>query len=69
MKLPTYFYMAHWRARTIRSLQSDQSRGEESSQITPQAQQGLDECQDYCESMYPDNAIEQLECYKRECWS
>jgi len=68
MKLPTYFVMRNWQAGVTRSY-AHKMRGETSSGITPQAQQGIDECQDYCEELYPDNPIEQLECYKRECWS
>jgi hypothetical protein len=37
--------------------------------IVPHAQQGVAECQDRCEELYPDNPIEQLECFKQECWS
>lgn len=63
------FYMTQWQAgRTRLSVRSDRS-GEGPPQIEPQAQQGVGECQDQCDSMYPDNPIEQLECYKRECWS
>jgi hypothetical protein len=68
MKLPTYFSMRQWQAGATRSYERG-NRGDDSlSQIEP-AQQGVGECQDYCEAMYPDSPIEQLECYKRECWS
>ena len=69
MKLPTYYYMRQWRARVTRSYINNNAGGESSSHVTPHAQQGVDECQDYCESMYPDDPMEQLECYKQECWS
>jgi hypothetical protein len=68
MKLPAEFYMREWRARTARFCQTT-AAGESSSQVTPHAQQGMDECQEYCESMFPDDPMEQLECYKQECWS
>ena len=38
------------------------------SLINPLAQQGVEECQDQCDASY-DDPMEQLECYKRECWS
>jgi hypothetical protein len=42
----------------------DEARGA----VAPLAQQGVAECQQMCDSMHPDNAAEQLECYKRYCW-
>ena len=38
------------------------------SHVLPQAQQGVAECQTSCQERYPGNPVEQLECYRRECW-
>ena len=68
MKLP-HSPMTRWRLGATRLREPNERRDEGLSPVTPQAQQGVEECQDQCDQMHPDNPAEQLECYKRECWS
>jgi hypothetical protein len=68
MKLPI-FHRTQWQhGRTWASKPLDRIAAYTSG-ITPQAQQGVAECQERCEEMYPDNPNEQLECFKQQCWS
>jgi hypothetical protein len=68
MKLPAYIQMRRWQADAARSSQHRIRTGASRPQVVP-AQQGIGECQDYCDATHPDSPMEQLECYKQECWS
>ena len=68
MKLP-HPSMQRWQPGATRLRELNDRGDEGQSPVRPQAQQGVEECQDQCDQMYPENPAEQLECYKRECWS
>ena len=64
MKLPAL----HAMRRQPRYKRAVEDNWEQESRVVPH-QQGVAECQEECQQLYPDSPREQLACYKRECWN